>query len=649
MKNLEGQINLFDVPEVSGSSALKVAKDFGEHIGGARKELWSSRGLSLENILEMNEAEREKFIKKDQIWKKPDYCQMIEDGVPVAVAYGIKKVRDAVPTKPVIFRADAGKEGMKEKRQENYISFVTLIKEAFMPVKSIRDFIDAYDAVKVKIIDKDYLGSYYVKPKEEFSGLLTTSLLHAVSATSYTFHSTYSLEAKRTQFGVKAENKLPAGWSIEYYDGKGYTKGEFKPNTYILNKGYLIIEKNIPSYQEAFELCKSIAKRVSGNRKKSFVPPQLERVERTGLADIRNGKDVIGDDFVRDFSIRGGEFGNWMSEKDAQASLNMAYDAFCDFADVLGIPYEKVSFGGRLSIAFGARGKGSAVAHYEPLREVINITKMKGAGSLGHELFHALDDIVGKKLGLSKMMTESKTREIPESVANVIKAMMCRPATLEEKQEEKRKSIETAEKYLCRVIDNIFPAGPELSDEDREKREELVEAIIADTNVPISESGKTRYSIGNFTTKPILALSDFKKQVTGRVISKECRMDIFYAWTTLSTRKEMDVNANTSVYSDYYVNSKEMDKCMAKDKFGYWSSTCEMFARAGACYLSDMIAAKGGKSDYLSGHSECCIGMNIDNNGDIQLVKAMPQGEERKRINQAISEMIEDLKTRELL
>ena len=49
MKNLEGQINLFDVPEISGSSALKVAKDFGEHIGGARKELWSSKGLSLEN------------------------------------------------------------------------------------------------------------------------------------------------------------------------------------------------------------------------------------------------------------------------------------------------------------------------------------------------------------------------------------------------------------------------------------------------------------------------------------------------------------------------------------------------------------------------------------------------------------------------
>ena len=36
-----------------------------------------------------------------------------------------------------------------------------------------------------------------------------------------------------------------------------------------------------------------------------------------------------------------------------------------------------------------------------------------------------------------------------------------------------------------------------MKDEDKEKREELVEAIIADTDVPISESGKTRYSIGN--------------------------------------------------------------------------------------------------------------------------------------------------------
>lgn len=54
--------------------------------------------------------------------------------------------------------------------------------------------------------------------------------------------------------------------------------------------------------------------------------------------------------------------------------------------------------GGELSIAFGARGSGNAMAHYEPLRQVINLTKTKGAGSLAHEYGHAIDYIIGSKV-----------------------------------------------------------------------------------------------------------------------------------------------------------------------------------------------------------------------------------------------------------
>lgn len=112
---------------------------------------------------------------------------------------------------------------------------------------------------------------------------------------------------------------------------------------------------------------------------------------------------MTGNDFISSFGIRGGEVGNWLTVKDTQTSLNMVYEAFHDFAWVLGIQPEQAAFGGRLSIAFGAREHGKAAAHYEPMREVINLTKMNGAGRLEHELFHALDDITGKKLGLDGM------------------------------------------------------------------------------------------------------------------------------------------------------------------------------------------------------------------------------------------------------
>ena len=75
--------------------------------------------------------------------------------------------------------------------------------------------------------------------------------------------------------------------------------------------------------------------------------------------------------------------------------------AFADLADIFGVPDAYVSLNGRLAMAFGARGSGAKgwadgapKAHYEPVQRIINLTKMGGGGSLGHEWAHALDNIV---------------------------------------------------------------------------------------------------------------------------------------------------------------------------------------------------------------------------------------------------------------
>ena len=52
-------------------------EDFGEKIGGAKKDLWKDRGLYVNDLDAMNEREAEKFVKKDNIWKKPDYQAML--------------------------------------------------------------------------------------------------------------------------------------------------------------------------------------------------------------------------------------------------------------------------------------------------------------------------------------------------------------------------------------------------------------------------------------------------------------------------------------------------------------------------------------------------------------------------------------------
>lgn len=638
---MEGQMSLFNTPEVSGTSALKVSRDFGEHIGGARKELWSAGGINLEDLLDMNDAEKAKFVKKDNIWKKPGYEQMVEAGVPKVVAYAIKEVRNAIPAKPYVSYFEQDDPEKVKYRMECYVKFVTMIRDTMSGVSSEEEFMEKQQVVYNQIVDPERSTRYSISSKTEYTGLFQTKLLRAIRCNHQTFCN-YIHYMEMEQFAVKKEDKVPAGWKIEKYSPDGfYSRSRVGciRDTYIVSKGYSVIEKNIPTYEEALCKCQEYAKQLRAKkpRKASATPKQLKRVERTGLPDVRNGRDIVGEDFLKDFGIRGGEFGNWMSEKDAQASLNMAYEAFCDFADVLGIPLSSVSFCGRLAIAFGARGQGSAVAHYDPLREVINITKMKGAGSLGHEMFHALDDIVAKKLGLKKMMTESFEKEkIPESVRNVISAMQYRKATKEEIEAEKAKKIGNTEKLLQKCIDSVFPADG-LTDAQVKKRAELVRNIFADKEEHL-------ISIDGTETAAIEALSSYKKEVTGRVINKESRKDLFWTWYRYERAVTASYN-DMQMLSEYHKESKKMDDCTAKDKFGYWSSTVEMFARAGACYLTDMLKAKGAKSDYLSGHSESCVGMDKNLNP----VYAMPRGEERKAINAAIHDMIEDLKAKELI
>ncbi|HIB7570855.1 TPA: LPD5 domain-containing protein, partial [Escherichia coli] len=86
--------------------------------------------------------------------------------------------------------------------------------------------------------------------------------------------------------------------------------------------------------------------------------------DRTG-PERRKG-DVSPEQFSDAFGFRGVQFGNYVEGPRRQADLNRAYDALHDLADVLNVPTKALSLNGRLGLAFGARGKGKAAAHYEP-------------------------------------------------------------------------------------------------------------------------------------------------------------------------------------------------------------------------------------------------------------------------------------------
>lgn len=198
-------------------------------------------------------------------------------------------------------------------------------------------------------------------------------------------------------------------------DGK-YNYAVLIDKKYANNYGMpLILKEGFASRDDA----KAYADRVKGqvlkvyndykSKQKAFTYFDTGEDSRIG-EDYRNGKDVTADDFMNAFGFRGVQFGNWTNQRDRQMAVNQAYDALLDLAKLIGVSPRALSLNGELGIAFGARGSGNASAHYEPGEIVINLTKTKGAGSLAHEWWHALDNYFARTAGeKGGMVTDDST------------------------------------------------------------------------------------------------------------------------------------------------------------------------------------------------------------------------------------------------
>lgn len=79
--------------------AKKEITDFGSKIGGARKDVWVKRGLCVEDIKDMTASEKEKYIKRDYIWPKPDIQEELEKGFSRFIVYWHNEMRKTVTPK----------------------------------------------------------------------------------------------------------------------------------------------------------------------------------------------------------------------------------------------------------------------------------------------------------------------------------------------------------------------------------------------------------------------------------------------------------------------------------------------------------------------------------------------------------------------
>lgn len=649
-------------------------QDFGEKIGGAKKDLWKERGLSVDDLSYMNDAERIQLIKKDNIWKKPNYQEMVESGLPVRVAYFIKTIRDATPTKPIILLRNSD----IELKQKEYIDFVSKLRNYVMNLKQEDDILTFYEKFLSNYIIRDK-SSYYVRVSPEVSSAVDNKLLQASQISNF-----YNMdkEIRKKQFCYTDDEKVLSNFDIFVYDndnvkltidynnrtvievkeGLGkrfiYPKEDFadiltwKENTiFIMDLTTRnIIKNNLENIDAAEKFILENYKQQSNektnnskNRKKKFIPEQLKYITRDG-EDYRNNRNITGEDMLKTFQFKGGEFGNWLNENDRQQSLNYGYDALLDLSKALSISPTDISLDGKLSIAFGSRGSGDALAHYEPTREVINLTKMRGAGSLAHEWGHALDDIIGKQLGYSGFLTNNfrYSDSTSETIKNVVDAMkyktVCNEETMKKQNEEYLKRVTR----MKNLVNSFFPSE-HLNEKQTELKDILIQNLIH--NAETASNNFLEYFTKGTGNKDIDDLSNLRKETVGRVISKEDRKQIAQLQNYVCSSKKQ-IGKEQRVETEFYKNSIKFDEIYAKSGHDYWSTTIEMFARSFACYVSDKL---GYKSDYLCGHANLAIGSIQNKNNEPEVIKAFPEGKERQLINEKIDKLIDFLKEKNIL
>lgn len=665
-------------------------QDFGKKIGGARKDVWRTRGLILGDLEQMNAMERNSNIKKDNIWLKPDWEKLIADGTPQSVAYWQNKMRQAIPPKPL--KAD-------ETSQKNYVEVVGQIRDAVMSVT------DPFD---IDTFYKDFLGpryledsgrSYFVTVAPIASGIINNKVLRAAQSK----HRRMAEEAKEKLFGIPKDEKMYVtaknNLSVHYFDGESVTFSPLdgdrqgaqltirsgwgrayyylyehdnfsNPETWVKGTWFVMNEAkrkpvfiNMASQEEATEFVETVARSAQNaandkaaeqgkddgkKRKGAFIPPQLRNIKRTG-PDYRRGFAARSSMFLNDLKFRGGEFGNWLNEKDRQASLDMAYDALRDLARLLQIRPEDISFDNNLAIAFGARGRGGAnagAAHYEPDREVINLTKMSGAGCLAHEWGHAVDHALGKACGLMGLASESKKQNsLPQSFRELLDSLRYKVSVVPgaEVSNEYLDKINHAKKNLTNWIDSVQPKN--LSDEMTKHWDRAKQSILEN---PETFTGIEYFSMrrgDEIQTHPeVEVLSQICKAATNHGVPRDTKRQ-FALWAQdLARCKQQARDAGPverMVKTDFYKGSIEFDKVFSRAGHGYWQSTCEMFARAFDCYIADKIKESGYRSDYLSARADSFILPDQ--------TAAFPRGEERAAINQKFDLFFEDLKQRGIL
>ena len=145
----------------------------------------------------------------------------------------------------------------------------------------------------------------------------------------------------------------------------------------------------------------TFGKKADGKGSRGFDPTQayVAHAVRVGGRDVSHlvqDPNRATDSVLGKFGARGVQWGNSVTDDERKHHAAKLVEALSDLTDVTGIKPQDLALGNKVGWAIGARGHGTALAHYEPSSQVINLTRKSGVGCIAHEWGHAFDHSLGE-------------------------------------------------------------------------------------------------------------------------------------------------------------------------------------------------------------------------------------------------------------
>lgn len=347
--------------------------------------------------------------------------------------------------------------------------------------------------------------------------------------------------------------------------------------------------------------------RVGGREIEAASTEQLKST--FGLSAVQSGKWVLRDTVS----------GKFHSEKSATA--------FADLADLLGIDDSRIGLAGRLGLAFGARGRGAAgwkggapAAHYEPRYRVINLTKINGGGALGHEHWHAIDNLIvelvsGKEAGEADFAS-ARPDLLPEGeLRDAMEAL--RRAMLDGSHRAPQMFAYSSGDYATakrNVTDASNPGTIAFTIKAAGNVHSAVQAIDSKLG-PKPGVAQRKRDKSNYESWRRIAIAYYGANPAGGEVEVLCGPTM----------------------SSYALEAKKLDGPGKP----YYRLDYELSARAFQCWIEDRLAEQDRLNQYLSVYA--------DNKYCVCPItgypwKPYPEGEERQRINAAFDRVVAALR-----